>query len=499
MINYPVSFAKVDATNVFAFLERAKKRVIWAKPAFTKLEISYLLELKNERDLKIDVFLENSEKAYRHAFGEVESIDLLQENKDKIGIQLADRIRLAIAIVDDHAVVYAPNLSFMEKESETNSFPNGIFCDEVITKDLLKQFVGSTSDSEESATNSVVESDMDTDSIKVLELQDEKPQNVLATNIIIFPGCKEVFEEKVENVSDELNKMRVALENDPPVNPEKLRKINLYRNKYKLFKRQVNGVRIQNKSINIKPIYSLFPNADERLKSSWTVFNKEDVKKLEDMKLFDQELEKIMNEHNVMDAGRFGFIIEKKSKNKFQDDTLKLVTLFKSFLGNNPSEEANERFAKKVEDQITKLTNKDSQNTASVVSLKSVLNDSRSKLETYLYVQWPKEDKKLFEDMLKKHRYIATKNSNERSTEELFYDEALKTKMIKELVSCIVVEELKFTQANEIIESIDVKLDFMDISDELIFDNEDFQKYLQKYSLDVRDYSEGFEEIEITT
>lgn len=49
-----------------------------------------------------------------------------------------------------------------------------------------------------------------------------------------------------------------------------------------------------------------------------------------------------------------------------------------------------------------------------------------------------------------------------------------------------VMNKLKFPDVNDIIKKIVIKLDYYHISDEMIFDNKDFQKLMDEYKLDLR-------------
>lgn len=77
-----------------------------------------------------------------------------------------------------------------------------------------------------------------------------------------------------------------------------------------------------------------------------------------------------------------------------------------------------------------------------------------------------------------KHKYKAGENEGQ---------------IFKEFTELFVCNELKFPASSDIINHIDVKLDFYDISDELINDNDDFMKIINSHELKPREVSEGFE------
>jgi len=110
-----------------------------------------------------------------------------------------------------------------------------------------------------------------------------------------------------------LNQTIVALEKNPPVDPAKLRKVNFYRNLYKLLKYQIRGVQVKNKTLDLRPFNKLFPESNKHLKRSWQVFSSEDIKKIPEFTGFEKAILKLIAEKTI-DTGRHGYLISIENK-----------------------------------------------------------------------------------------------------------------------------------------------------------------------------------------
>lgn len=441
MYNNPVSFIKVTTATVIDFIAAAKNRIIFAKPSFFKNEIEAIINTKKLRNISSEIYMEAGDEAVRYGFGETSALKLINDNVEMFNIYTANRIRIAILVVDDRALVYTPNLAFIEGELEDLTFPNGFLCNEDVTEDIVRQF---------DAKNT---SNIEIDSID---------------NVIIFPGVNISLLKSNEAITDIANSIE-TLERNPAVDPAKLKRVNFYRNNYKIVKMQVWGVRINNKSLNIKPFYSLLPDVNERIKSSWNIVTSKDIDELQDTKLFEIELDKIKEEFKeyLFDAGRFGCIIDVKKKEEFVKSINKLKSDFKSYLKNEPNEEAKKRF----------------KNNNQKTDLKTILDKSRKELENYLLKLCP-EFEELKGKIFSEYRNLKKEYENKQKNEE---------EIIKEFVSLFILNKLKFIDVDEIIERIDIKLDWFDVSDELLFENEDFKKIIDQHGLELRKNSVGYE------
>lgn len=442
-----VSFIKVTTNEIIEFISSAKERIIFVKPAFFKKEIESIFQGSKQNDPLVTIYMESGDSAIRYGFGETDALELLNEKLGKIEVHIANRIRVAILIVDDRAIVYMPNLTFIEEESKELTFPNGFLCNKEVIEDIVKQFVPNQTAN------------------KKIEKLD---------NVVILPGGHiPLLDSNV--VANDIIKSIENLKKNPAVDPAKLNKVNFYRNNYKILKMQIWGVRINNKSINIKPFYSLLPEINKRLKSSWNIFTLEDINKLQNTKLFEVELSKIKEEYKdyLFDAGRFGSIININKKEEYIKSINKLKDDFKNYLGKEPSDEVRNRFEMNI-------TNKESQ--VKKINLEEILQESKKQLEQHLLKLCPKDDEFL-EKVFRDYRHLRKElKNNQKSVDEV----------LKEFVTLFVSNKLKFIDAEEIIEKIDIKFDWYDISDELLFDNDDFKEIIKQYNLEFRENLIGY-------
>lgn len=440
-----VTFHKIGSNDVLDYISKAKKRIIFAKPAFLGSEIEALLKVRENHNINIDLYMEPGDKAIRLGFGDKEALDLINKKGSCFNIQFADRIRMAILCVDETALLYAPNLSFAEAETLKSTFANGILCNESVSKDLIKQFP---------------------------ILEDEAPAKA-NDNVIILPGGyipDDTIIKLQNNIKNTITNTIKSLDANPAVDPSQLQKISVYRNNYKIVRQQINGIKIENKTINLKSFYKLIPGQVDQLRSSWIVFKREDIGALGDTISFKQQLSKLEEKYSdsLLNVGRFGMLLNIKSKAQYIEEVNKLRNDFKAYWGPEPSKEVIDRFT--IKGSKTKKK-----------SLKEVLDASRISLEEYLISLCP-ETKDFQYMMLHHYRFLkGHDNGNIKS-------------LIKEFVHIFVIDGLKFPDVDDFINTIDIKLDFYDISDELLKD-EDFNKVIERYELRPRQTSFGFESV----
>lgn len=453
MSNNPVSFIKVTTDIAVNFIGSAKKKIIFVKPSLTNEEIEALINAKGKLDISVEIYIESGDNAIRYGFGEKPAIEKLEKNIKLFDVNIAERIRIALLIVDDRALIYMPHLAFVEDESNVLSFPNGFLCNEEVTSDIISQLK-----LKENVNIEIGEMD----------------------NVVIFPPCRIKLGDK-NDVTSNIKTTIEKLNNKPAIDPAKLKKVIFYRNNYKIVKMQIRGVRINKKTINLKPFYALLPEINERLKSSWTIFTKQDIDELQNTYLFDKELKRIIESEysNILfDAGRFGLIIDAQEKGAFIDSINELKEDYKNYIGEETKAEVKNRFENN--DTNTKKSN------IPKTALNTAIKNSRKQLEEYLFGLCPPFDE--FKDiMFKEYRSLKDNYNNNKDNKE---------KIMREFIRLFVSNKLKFTDVDEIIGAIDIVLDWYDISDELLFDNKDFKFFIKKYNLEFRKSSTGYEDME---
>ena len=457
-----IRFVKVSSRDLHNFIESAKKQVIVAKPGYLISEVDLLLELYNRREIACTVYIDADENAIRWGFGENNALLQLHENMANLNLKTAERIRLSIVVVDDQALVFVPVALSWEKEPEEITYPNGILC----SAQIAQSFIGQLE--------------------KPKELSEKKRK------VIPFPGCT-VPQKTREKVSMELKDTIHKLEKNPPIDPAKLRKITIYRNNYKLLKIELRGVNVRSKTINLNPINSLFPNANQRLKASWRAFSKEDTERIWQLNRFTKEIGKIVEEY-TLDIGRFGYLIKvqdlTKFRKKIEDEKGDLLSALKART-EEEIQEANQKYIYQDNKQV-KLIEQDEDNaTDNVKTLRSLLDESRSSLKKY-FVHFIASNPQAKKTLLVQNRAVLNMVNQGHIQED---------KALEEILDELISERLNFPNPDELIDSIDILIDPYDVSDELLYENEEFKQCLQALKtskneedqIKIRKFSDAFE------
>lgn len=446
-------FVKVTNNRITEFIHQAKHRILFVKPAFYKCEIENIISVKEKNNIPLcELYLENGDEAIRFGFGERDALELISEKQDLLTVQLVDRIRLSILIVDNNCLIFSPSIAQLDKEDNPSDFPNGFYGDKNVVEMIITKFPTYT-------LNTPINHGID---------------EIEAINNP-FEEIEEIMGSHHKGITQELEKTINQLDENPPINPSKLHKINIYRNNYKILKRQLIGIKVKNKKINLKSFYKMLSTNNERLLSSWNIFTNDDIRSFQDMTFFENELQLIDNDF-LLDIGRFGLLIETSNKEEYQKRVNTTKQEFIDFL-NGDMKEGKNRFL----EYRTKGNSK-------AKSLNQVLEDSRSHLIKYLLTLANAEESfelKIFDEDRSLKREYENENIN--------IDDVFIT-----FISNFVDNKLKFPNKEELIEKIDIKNDIYDISDELLNNNEDFDFYIKKYDLDnLRRYNEGYEQKEM--
>lgn len=436
-----IKLVSVTDDYLLSFIEKAKDRIIIAKPAYKFEEVKTILNIIKSNSVKCKVYLEMDEQAIRNGLGEAESLNLIRKNFDILNVQLKRKIGIAIVIIDNKSLIYDPNISLFEENSSKETIPNGLLVNSTITEQINTELCSN-----------------------------EKQLLILNLDLV-----KERYINIEQNICKIINNLSV----NPPIGVNRLRKVNFYRNNYKLVKIQSIGIRMKNKKISLRPFTLMLENRDEREARSWNIFSTDDLKKLGDTKLFYSELRKII-ENYLLDAGRFGYILNIYKKQKFDKEINKLKAEFIEFIKGENKGNSNNRFYKLIEFSNSKTED----------NLQSILDNSRELLTQYL-LKVSKNDIKLKDEIYKKDRLLLLE-CNEKNLSE----EEVRRIFIKRFIQ----NTLKFPGTKDIIDRIDIKVDYFDICDELINDNKDFKKVINKYDthyikqLEIAANSNGYKE-----
>jgi hypothetical protein len=276
-------------------------------------------------------------------------------------------------------------------------------------------------------------------------------------NISIFPTTTVAQVEK-RYIKEILSQTVKALEENPPVNPSALRTVNIYRNIYKLVKHEMRGAQVRNKTLNLNSFNRLFPRPSGNLRRSWQVFTAEDIESISQFPEFVKDITHIIGNHCV-DAGRYGYLMLLSKKKEFE---------------------------KNIQEKETTFTNMLNSGAGSDTALERILRESKNKLALYLTEEVMTDLSCL--DQLCKHNRLALKRLKDK---DWFADD--KKTIMAEVIEDFIDNKLRFPKAKDLIDSIDIKLDYYDVSDELLNDAE-FKDILTKTKVDPRTYTKGFEE-----
>jgi hypothetical protein len=425
-IDSDVRLVQVTKERLIDFLEKARRRIMIAKPGYSKAEIETLLKLVTERQVECTVYVDPDEAVVRYGFGEAEALKVVKDRVDVLNLQTVQGIRLSIVIVDDRALIFTPAALSWEEEPKELAYPNGLEGGKTLVDQLLAQFNSTGTD------------------------------RSLPENVTTFPTVT-IQEIQKAVTKESINQTIMALERNPPVDPAELRKVNFYRNLYKLMKYQIRGVQVKNKTLDLRAFNKLFPESNEHLKRSWQVFSFEDVENISEFPGFRKEILDLVAE-NTINAGRHGYLIALDRKKIVEDQVDEKKNGFMESL--------------KKEDGPGK-------------ALRATLGQSRSGLAKYLTKE-VNTAQQLPQALFAGNRILLKRwNDKECSKED-------KAKIVEEVIEDFIDHMLKFPGVDVLIDAVEVGLDYYDVSDELLND-EDFNECLEKAGIKPRKYDEGYE------
>lgn len=426
-----IKFVSVTDNYLLSFIKAVKEKIIIAKPAYRVEEIETILNEVENKNINCKLFLELDEGSIREGLGEAESLELIRENFEILNAQVIDKVKMVIVVVDNKSLIYSPIVSLHEEDLFKETIPNGLLVNSIITEQIIMEL-----------------------------FNNEKELSIKGEKLLLFLKS-ELSKDKCTNIEESIVKTINRLRINPPIGITRLRRVNFYRNNYKLVKIQSIGIRIKNKKISLRPFIRMLENQDEREARSWNIFSAEDLKKLGDTKLFYSELKKII-ENFLLDAGRFGYILNIYRKQEFDKEINKLKVEFLEFIKGENKDNKSNRFYR-----IIKFANSKTED-----NLESILDNSRELLTNYL-LKISEKDKRMENEIYKKDRLLLLERNEKNLSEE---------EVRKIFIKRYITNTLKFPTSKDIIDRIDVKVDYFDISDELISDNKDFKKVLNKHN-----------------
>lgn len=212
----------------------AQELIMISSPGISEVVAEALISSQNEDGIKVKVYLEFTEKSFRHGFGEINAITKLRENN--IEIFSNEGMNLYFIIVDYSGYFYFPKSLFVEEEGTASDlFP--------MTEQQVKtiKLLYNNLDKNDLEFESIIEE------IGIVTLQDVSKK--------ITPILKEssiLLEEKINN--------------DLPVKPNYERKLNVYKAEFQFVELKFSGAKLHTKKVKL-PWRSL-PFKDATLKKT---------------------------------------------------------------------------------------------------------------------------------------------------------------------------------------------------------------------------------------
>jgi hypothetical protein len=444
VIESKFQFVRVTRSSLLDFISKARKRVVIAKPGYSCEEVTLIKNLSEFSAVNCTLYIDPSEEAVRWGFGDKDALSVIQQNLESLHVQTAKRIRLSVVVVDDSALIYVPVALSWEEEPKHIIYPNGFIGGTDIAVSFLEQISGSDAESQ--------------------------PDN----KVIPFPGC-DIPSKTIESIREELAKTQEKLVKNPALDPAKLRNITVYRNIYKLVKIEIRGARVKNKSVSLRPINTIFPAANERLKSSWQVFSKDDLEDLWQMQMFSGEIQKIIDEFSL-DIKRFGYLIKVDEKAEFEKSLKSEKELLLNALTGKQEES---KYTKPPENKKSESSDR-SKCQRKLRTLDELLKESRKMLFKYFkdFVDGNDSAKQSLLDTNEAVKSMVKRNTIDRQ------------KGVESILSELIGKKIRFPIAEDMIGSIDIVTDYYDVSDELLYENPEFKSYLEELSEARDDFSE---------
>lgn len=458
--NSDIRFVEVTEEGLIEFLKRARKRILVAKPGYSKAEIEALVSLAQHQQVHCDVYIDPDEAAVRYGFGDADALKLAKDSADILDLQAIQGIRLSIVIVDEKALVYTPAALSWEEEPHQLAYPNGLEGGNRLVEQLLTQF-GATRLEQTlfedvsgvpSLTNHANNVNRSPGQASGAEGEPFLPDNVRCLpTVTIHEVRKAVVEESLKQTIE-------SLEKNPPVDPSALRQVNIYRNLYKLVKFQIRGVQVKNKTLDLALFNRLLPQSNRHLRRSWQIFTADDVEKIAQFPQFRKRILAVLTE-NTVEMGRHGYLISLDKKKTL------------------------EAAAKQNKDDfLVALKTPEGPGAA----LQDILQESKTGLVDYLF-QEIKATNKPPERLFASNRIQLKRFNDEKSPM------AEKDGILREVLENFIDDNLHFPDFSELVKSIDITLDYYDVSDELLKD-EEFKERLKEANVNPRQYAQGYEQ-----
>jgi hypothetical protein len=261
----------------------AKKLILISAPGISEVIAEALVSSQKEDGIKVKVYLELSEKSFRHGFGEISAITKLRENN--IEYFSKEGLNLYFIIVDDSGYFYFPKSLFVEEEGSSKDL---FFMTNQQVK-TIKLLYNNLDDNDFEYENIIEEVGIDT-------------LREVSKNIIPV--------EKEQSIS-----LETKIIKDPPVKPDYGRKLDVYIAKFQFVELRFSGANLHVAKVKL-PSKAL-PFKDDALKKAIEA----NLRILDEISERDflEPFFKIKNNLDLI-RGNYLYYIKKRKKNVIKRD-----------------------------------------------------------------------------------------------------------------------------------------------------------------------------------
>ncbi len=282
----PFVLRNVKTKERARLIANAKSRVLIYAPGLSAPEIAALQEARQQIPSKnILVYLDVSANSFLAGYWHGQSAEALDSMIGMLSVYNASQVRLGLLVVDDLALIYTPPLPRVEVEQD-GAEANAVQLNAEMTELLWR-------------------------SILILPVGSEGEPSVMAganghppTEFIPIPERPLVDQKALEPIIAQQKYI-------PPCQPEKERLLISLRNRIKLVRLQVEGHKIQQRTLLlpdeiVEILGSDSQQINEYLRASWRIFTEHADKEIQELQLrLNQQVERIRKTY-LKPLGHFG-------------------------------------------------------------------------------------------------------------------------------------------------------------------------------------------------
>jgi hypothetical protein len=281
------TFTFINDSRICEIIESAQNHMIYAAPSLSKAVAEALLNFAGRKKDGFRIIVDADAEPFQLGFGNFKGIELLNQNN--IEIRKAKGLRIAVLVADELAWVYSPTpeIIFSQPDDQINNAVS-------VSKDFAQQILVSIAP----------EFNINAD--------------ILDTSVLPNSSIPEIGVEVFE--TENLKEIKQELEINPPQQFDAKRKVRVYEGHFQFVEIQLSGCQIGSHKISIpKTLLNIAktPDLKNRIKTTFQLVNEDSVV----LNKFDA-ISDAVNElrDNYTDSlGRFGRIIQRKIRNKFDN------------------------------------------------------------------------------------------------------------------------------------------------------------------------------------